>query len=61
MPTEPANVCYRIERPHDPSDARPVRNDNPDLGINQPLQVASASPRNAAAGSWVELVKGKTG
>lgn len=54
--TEPADVCYRIDREHDPSEDIAVRYDDPDLGIMWPLPVSALSPRDAAAGSWAELV-----
>jgi len=59
--TEYADVCYRIDRPHDPSEDRAVRYDDPHLSITWPLQVTEISPRDAAAGSWAELMKGMDG
>ncbi|HET6834042.1 MAG TPA: dTDP-4-dehydrorhamnose 3,5-epimerase family protein [Acidimicrobiales bacterium] len=53
-----ADVCYRIDREHDPSDDRAVRYDDPDLGILWPLPVADISPWDRAAGSWADLVEG---
>ena len=55
--TEVADVCYRIDREHDPSEDRAVRYDDPDLGISWPLPVAEISPRDDAAGSWTDLVE----
>lgn len=51
-----ADVCYRIDRPHDPAEDLAVAHDDPDLGIDWPLPPALLSPRDAAAGSWAELV-----
>jgi dTDP-4-dehydrorhamnose 3,5-epimerase len=53
---EIADVCYRIDRPHDPTEDRAVRYDDPELAINWPLPIGLVSDRDAAAGSWSELV-----
>ena len=53
--TEQADVCYRIDRPHDPEEDLAVRYDDPDLGIAWPEHVTAISDRDAAAGSWEEL------
>lgn len=55
--TEPADVCYRIDREHDPNEDLAVRYDDPDLGITWPLPVSALSPRDASAGSWADLVR----
>lgn len=55
--TEHADVCYRIDRPHDPREDRSVRFDDPDLGITWPLPVSRISVRDSAAGSWADLVE----
>lgn len=55
--TEVADVCYRIDRPHDPSEDLAVRFDDPDLDIEWPLPVSVMSERDATAGSWRELVE----
>jgi dTDP-4-dehydrorhamnose 3,5-epimerase len=55
-----ADVCYRIDREHDPSEDRAVRYDDPDLGICWPLDVAEISPRDKAAGSWANLIESLT-
>jgi dTDP-4-dehydrorhamnose 3,5-epimerase len=52
-----ADVCYRIDREHDPSEDRAVRYDDPDLAISWPLTVAEISPRDDAAGSWADLIE----
>lgn len=53
--TETADVCYRIDREHDPTEDLTVRYDDPELAIEWPLPVSVLSPRDAAAGSWAEL------
>jgi dTDP-4-dehydrorhamnose 3,5-epimerase len=53
--TEVADVCYRIDRPHDPTEDLAVRYDDPDLGIAWPAPVERLSDRDAAAGSWAGL------
>ncbi|SEG73565.1 dTDP-4-dehydrorhamnose 3,5-epimerase [Nonomuraea solani] len=47
-----ADVCYRIDREHDPSEDISVRYDDPDLAIAWPLPVTAISARDLAAGSW---------
>ncbi|WP_158166253.1 dTDP-4-dehydrorhamnose 3,5-epimerase family protein [Mycolicibacterium smegmatis] len=54
--TATADVCYRIDRPHDPAEDIAVTFDDPDLGIAWPLPVTVVSPRDAAAGSWAALL-----
>ncbi|MGH9112847.1 MAG: dTDP-4-dehydrorhamnose 3,5-epimerase family protein [Acidimicrobiales bacterium] len=56
--TDVADVCYRIDRAHDPSEDRAVRYDDPDLAIGWPLPVTDLSARDAAAGSWADLLRG---
>jgi dTDP-4-dehydrorhamnose 3,5-epimerase len=53
--TEPADICYRIDRVHSPGEDLSVRYDDPELGIAWPLPVAAISDRDLAAGSWAEL------
>ncbi|MFI9508153.1 dTDP-4-dehydrorhamnose 3,5-epimerase [Nocardia sp. NPDC052566] len=53
--TEIADVCYRINRPHDPAEDLAVAHDDPDLAIAWPLPVGVISARDAGAGSWREL------
>lgn len=55
--TDVADVCYRIDRPHDPAEDLAVAHDDPDLGIDWPLRPALLSPRDAAAGTWAQLVR----
>jgi dTDP-4-dehydrorhamnose 3,5-epimerase len=54
--TDTADVCYRINRAHDPAEDLGVRYDDPDLGIAWPLPVGVVSARDAAAGSWAQLL-----
>ncbi len=54
--TDTADVCYRIDRPHDPAEDLGVAYDDPDLAIDWPLPIGVVSPRDKAAGSWAELV-----
>jgi dTDP-4-dehydrorhamnose 3,5-epimerase len=53
--SEVADICYRIDRPHDPSEDLSVRYDDPEVGISWPLPPAMLSPRDANAGSWHDL------
>ena len=50
-----ADICYRIDRPHDPAEDVSVRYDDPDLAIDWPLPVNTLSPRDQSAGSWRDL------
>jgi dTDP-4-dehydrorhamnose 3,5-epimerase len=59
--TDVADVCYRIDRTHDPSESLAVRYDDPELAITWPLPVTALSARDAAAGSWVQLRDALTG
>lgn len=56
--TEVADICYRIDRRHDPAEDLSVRYDDPDLAIAWPLPVGMLSPRDRSAGSWRDLVRG---
>jgi dTDP-4-dehydrorhamnose 3,5-epimerase len=49
--TEPADVSYRIDRPHDPSEDVSIAFDDPALAIPWPLPPAMMSDRDRAAGS----------
>ena len=55
--TEQADVCYRIDREHDPAEDLSVRYDDPDLAIHWPLPVTAISDRDLSAGSWATLRK----
>ncbi|MEU0480883.1 dTDP-4-dehydrorhamnose 3,5-epimerase [Streptosporangium sp. NPDC006013] len=54
--TKQADVCYRIDREHDPAEDLTVRYDDPDLGIQWPMPVTAISERDLAAGSWKDLL-----
>jgi len=54
--TDVADVCYRIDRPHVPTEDVAVRFDDPHLDIRWPLAVSLLSERDASAGSWIDLV-----
>jgi dTDP-4-dehydrorhamnose 3,5-epimerase len=47
--TDPADVFYRIDRAHDPSEDVSVAFDDPELAIPWPLPVAAMSQRDANA------------
>jgi dTDP-4-dehydrorhamnose 3,5-epimerase len=47
--TDPADVSYRIDRPHDPSEDVSIAFDDPDLAIPWPLPVTLMSGRDRAA------------
>jgi dTDP-4-dehydrorhamnose 3,5-epimerase len=53
--TDSADVCYRIDRPHDPIEDLAVRYDDSDLRISWPLPVSALSARDAEAPSWEEV------
>ncbi|MFT4124627.1 MAG: dTDP-4-dehydrorhamnose 3,5-epimerase [Gordonia sp. (in: high G+C Gram-positive bacteria)] len=55
--TDVADVCYRIDRPHDPSEDLGVAYDDPDLGIAWPEPVTTVSARDTGAGSWADLLE----
>lgn len=47
--TDPADVAYRIDRPHDPSEDVAIAFDDPDLAIGWPLPPAMLSDRDRGA------------
>lgn len=53
--TEPADVSYRIDRPHDPSEDVSIAYDDPDLAISWPLPVAAMSARDRRASRLADL------
>lgn len=55
--TETADVCYRIDRPHDPAEDLAVAYDDPDLALRWPREVTVVSARDRAAGSWRALLE----
>ncbi|ETK34334.1 dTDP-4-dehydrorhamnose 3,5-epimerase family protein [Microbispora sp. ATCC PTA-5024] len=50
-----ADVCYRIDREHDPAEDLAVRYDDPDLALPWPLPAGAISRRDLSAGSWADL------
>ncbi len=54
--TPVADVCYRIDRPHNPSEDIGVTPFDPDLAMPWPQPVSTISERDARSGSWKELV-----
>ena len=46
--TDPADVSYRIDRPHDPTEDLAIAFDDPELAIPWPLPVAAMSERDEA-------------
>ncbi|MCZ4551766.1 dTDP-4-dehydrorhamnose 3,5-epimerase [Gordonia rubripertincta] len=53
--TPVADVCYRIDRAHDPAEDISVAFADPDLSIAWPLTPTHVSERDARAMSWQEL------
>jgi dTDP-4-dehydrorhamnose 3,5-epimerase len=56
--TEPADVSYRIDRPHDPSEDVSIAFDDPELGIEWPLPVSIMSRRDHDARSLKTAISG---
>lgn len=54
--TEPADVSYRIDREHDPTEDVTIAFDDPELGIEWPLPVTSMSERDRRAPSLAEVL-----
>jgi dTDP-4-dehydrorhamnose 3,5-epimerase len=54
--TDPADVSYRIDRPHDPAEDVSIAFDDSGLGIPWPLPVRLVSARDRAAGSLDEAL-----
>lgn len=55
--TEPADVCYRIDRPHNPAEDISIAFDDPELAIPWPLPVTIMSPRDRAALPLADALK----
>ncbi|MET0928129.1 MAG: dTDP-4-dehydrorhamnose 3,5-epimerase [Aeromicrobium sp.] len=53
--SDSADVCYRIDRPHEPGEDVGVAFDDPDLAIVWPEPITIVSVRDRAAGSWSSL------
>jgi dTDP-4-dehydrorhamnose 3,5-epimerase len=52
--TDPADVSYRIDRPHDPTEDVSIAFDDPELGIPWPLEVSVMSRRDSQAPSLAQ-------
>ncbi|MFE9176266.1 dTDP-4-dehydrorhamnose 3,5-epimerase family protein [Streptomyces sp. NPDC007126] len=59
--TDPSDVSYRIDRPHDPAEDVTIAFDDPDLAIDWPLPVTSVSERDRRAPSLAEVLKRREG
>jgi dTDP-4-dehydrorhamnose 3,5-epimerase len=55
--TEPADICYRIDRPHNPAEDISIAFDDPELAIPWPLPVTIMSPRDRAALPLADALK----
>ena len=55
--TDPADVSYRIDRPHDPAEDVTIAFDDPELAIPWPLPVAAMSARDRGAPSLADAMK----
>lgn len=53
--TDPADVSYRIDRPHDPAEDVSIAFDDPELAIPWPLQVSAMSKRDSEAPSFAQV------
>lgn len=56
--TATADVCYRINRAHDPAENLSVFYNDPELAIEWPLPVTIVSDQDARAASWAKLLEG---
>jgi dTDP-4-dehydrorhamnose 3,5-epimerase len=55
--TDPADVSYRIDRPHDPSEDVAIAFDDPELAIPWPVPVTLISERDKQAPTLAEALK----
>jgi dTDP-4-dehydrorhamnose 3,5-epimerase len=55
--TDPADVSYRIDRPHDPSEDVTIAFDDPELAIPWPLPVTSMSQRDRHAPRLAQILR----
>ena len=55
--TDPADVSYRIDRPHDPTEDVSIAFDDPELAIPWPLPVTTMSQRDQVASSLAAATK----
>lgn len=54
--TEPADVCYRIDAPHDPSEDVSIRWDDPDLAVPWPDPAGFVGDKDRVAGTLAEAL-----
>ena len=57
--TEPADVAYRIDRPHDPTEDVAIAFDDPQLGIPWPLPPTLVSERDCTALSLAAIISSR--
>ena len=57
--SEPADVCYRMDREYDPSQDLAVAHDDPELAIAWPLPVTVMSPRDRHAPPLAAMQAGR--
>lgn len=55
--TDPADVAYRIDRPHDPSEDIAISYHDPELAIPWPVEVTKLSERDGMAPSLAEAMR----
>lgn len=55
--TEPADVCYRIDRPHDPAEDVAIAYDDPELAIPWPLPPTLLSERDRHAPALADALR----
>jgi dTDP-4-dehydrorhamnose 3,5-epimerase len=55
--SEPADVSYRIDRPHDPKEDIAIAFDDPELAISWPLPVTAMSQRDEVAPSLASVTQ----
>jgi len=55
--TDPADVSYRIDRPHDPAEDVSIAFDDPELAIPWPLEAAALSARDRIAPPLAAAIK----
>jgi dTDP-4-dehydrorhamnose 3,5-epimerase len=55
--TEPADVSYRIDRPHDPAEDVSIAFDDPELAIAWPYPPAVMSARDRAAPTLADALR----
>ena len=53
--SDSADICYRIDRPHNPVEDLTIAHDDPSLGIRWPLPVTIMSERDRTAPVLADL------